>query len=264
MGRDGRPGGERVLRRARRVGRWPTTRQDGSATAEDRRPLRLAGWVGRGRRLDAGRVREAVLAGLRARHSPRQVAHRLRREYPGQPQWWVSHETIYQALYVQSRGSSRSEPADQAGLRSGRTRRRARAVPARPGPPEPALTPGWHISSRPPEAADRAVPADGSGARHCTDQADADGYARPLAWADRNVPGRRVWALEGTGSFGPAWPWSWRKRVRTWSRSAPASTPGERRTTLVTPSVPPELRWPASSRRSLEREDCEKRYGRFW
>jgi transposase len=36
---------------------------------------------------------------------------------------------------------------------------------------------------------------------HCTDRADADGYARLLAWADRHAPGRRVWALEGTGSF---------------------------------------------------------------
>jgi transposase len=36
---------------------------------------------------------------------------------------------------------------------------------------------------------------------HSTDRTDAGGYARLLAWADRNAPGRRVWALEGTGSF---------------------------------------------------------------
>jgi transposase len=50
---------------------------------------------------------------------------------------------------------------------------------------------------------DLAVVDAGTGAvrSHCTDGADADGYARLLAWADRNAPGRRVWALEGTGSF---------------------------------------------------------------
>ena len=119
---------------------------------------RMAGRVGRGRKLDPGPLREAVLAGLRARHSPRQIAHRLRREHPGQPQWWVSHETIYQALYLQSRGSLRVELSDQVALRSGRTRRRTRAVPAGPVRSNRPWTTGWHISTRPPEAADRAVP----------------------------------------------------------------------------------------------------------
>jgi transposase len=50
---------------------------------------------------------------------------------------------------------------------------------------------------------DLAIVEAGTGAVRacCTDRADADGYARLLAWADRNAPGRRVWALEGTGSF---------------------------------------------------------------
>jgi transposase len=37
---------------------------------------------------------------------------------------------------------------------------------------------------------------------HRTDDASASGYARLLAWAREQAPGRRVWALEGTGSFG--------------------------------------------------------------
>ena len=36
---------------------------------------------------------------------------------------------------------------------------------------------------------------------HCSDRADAHGYTRLLGWAARQAPGRRVWALEGTGSF---------------------------------------------------------------
>ena len=41
----------------------------------------------------------------------------------------------------------------------------------------------------------------GSVRSHCTDRADGAGYDRLLAWAEQHAPGRRVWALEGTGSF---------------------------------------------------------------
>jgi hypothetical protein len=36
---------------------------------------------------------------------------------------------------------------------------------------------------------------------HLAEAADGSGYRRMLAWADEHAPGRRVWALEGTGSF---------------------------------------------------------------
>lgn len=36
---------------------------------------------------------------------------------------------------------------------------------------------------------------------HLADSADGAGYRRMLAWADDRAPGRRIWALEGTGSF---------------------------------------------------------------
>jgi IS30 family transposase len=72
-----------------------------------------------------GRLRTRVLALLRRRWSPPQIAARLRREFPDQPEMRVSHETIYQAIYVQSRGGLRRELA--SALRSGRTRRRAQA-----------------------------------------------------------------------------------------------------------------------------------------
>jgi transposase, IS30 family len=43
--------------------------------------------------------------------SPQQIARRLRIEYPGDPMMRVSHETIYQALFVQGRGELRRELA---------------------------------------------------------------------------------------------------------------------------------------------------------
>jgi IS30 family transposase len=54
-------------------------------------------------------LRELVQDDLRRRYSPEQIAGRLRRQFPGQPEMWVSAETIYQSLYVQSRGALRRE-----------------------------------------------------------------------------------------------------------------------------------------------------------
>ena len=36
---------------------------------------------------------------------------------------------------------------------------------------------------------------------HRSDRADGPGYRQLLSWATEQAPGRRVWALEGTGSF---------------------------------------------------------------
>ena len=61
----------------------------------------------------------ALVAGLlREDYSPGQIAGRLKRDYPGQPELQVSHETIYQALFVQGKGSLRAEVA--AAVRCGR------------------------------------------------------------------------------------------------------------------------------------------------
>ena len=87
---------------------------------------------------------------------PEQIARRLRRDHPNEPQWWVSHESIYQAIFVQAKGELRKELA--ACLHTGRARRRPRGT-RRGNPTKGARISGMvNISERPAEAADRAVP----------------------------------------------------------------------------------------------------------
>jgi len=105
-------------------------------------------------------VRQRVVDLLRDTFSPQQVAATLRREYPDQPEMWVSHETIYQSLYLQSRGSLRELVADA--LRSGRKARRSQSREAQAARGairgKPWVTEAVHISARPAEVTDRAVP----------------------------------------------------------------------------------------------------------
>ncbi|MCA1681535.1 MAG: IS30 family transposase, partial [Actinobacteria bacterium] len=159
-------GGETIRAIARRLGRAPSTvsreldrnadRRDGRyrattahALAYDRasrpKPAKLAVNVA---------LRERVQDDLLRRFSPEQIAGRLRRQFPENPEMWVSTETIYQSLYVQSRGALRRELT--ACLRTGRSLR------------EPGRHSGQrknrivrdmiNISQRPAEADDRAVP----------------------------------------------------------------------------------------------------------
>ena len=85
--------------------------------------------------------------------SPVQIAARLRIEHPHDPMMWVSHETIYQALYVQGRGELRRELA-----RCLRTGRAKLAKPRGRNENTGRIKDMVMISERPAEAADRAVP----------------------------------------------------------------------------------------------------------
>ena len=146
---------------ARRLGRAPSTvsrevaanggrthyravKAHHGAHARSRRPKRP--------RLGSGPLLATVETWLEQWWSPGQIARRLRLEYPEDPTMWVSHETIYQSLFVQGRGELRREL--HRCLRTGRAQRRPRAGIERRGRiPDMVM-----ISERPAEAADRAVP----------------------------------------------------------------------------------------------------------
>jgi IS30 family transposase len=103
-------------------------------------------WVGRrhGRRKDRRWARS---------WSPAQIANRLRLDFPDDESMRVSHEAIYQSLYVQGRGALRRELT--ACLRTGRALRVPRARTRRG---KSFVTDQVLISQRPAEAEDRAVP----------------------------------------------------------------------------------------------------------
>ena len=95
---------------------------------------------------------------LLLRHSPQQIARSLRVRFPDQSEMWVSHETIYQAIYYQARGGMRQELARQVALRSGRSQRRVQSRQARAGRGSRPWVRDFHISTRPADVVDRAVP----------------------------------------------------------------------------------------------------------
>jgi transposase, IS30 family len=86
--------------------------------------------------------------------SPEQIANRLRIDFPDDDSMRISHEAIYQALYVQGRGALRRELV--ACLRTGRALRVPRARTQGRG--KKSVTTEVMISERPAEANDRAVP----------------------------------------------------------------------------------------------------------
>jgi transposase, IS30 family len=114
------------------------------ARAEARRPKLC--------KLRLGRLRDEVSSRLLALWSPDEISQRLALDFPHDPEMRVSHETIYQSLFVQGRGELRRELARC--LRSGRTTRKTRGRPDKRG-----RLPGMvMIADRPAEVADRAVP----------------------------------------------------------------------------------------------------------
>ena len=86
--------------------------------------------------------------------SPKLIADVLARDCPDDKLMRVSHETIYQCLYVQTRGSLRADL--HKCLSTKRSARKPRGHPGRTGVYAPGSV--FTISDRPPEADDRAVP----------------------------------------------------------------------------------------------------------
>ena len=101
----------------------------------------------------SSRLHDAVNEGLEQKWSPEQISARLTEEYPDDPEMRVSHETLYQTLYLQAKGELRTEL--KLALRQGRAKRvpRSRASVSRGKIPDMV-----NISERPAEAEDRAVP----------------------------------------------------------------------------------------------------------
>jgi transposase, IS30 family len=98
-------------------------------------------------------LRAAVQGMLNRRYSPEQASGRLKVLYPDDPAMRVSHETVYQSIYVYPRGELKREL--QAGLRRGRNARRPRGR----GPQARGKIIGAvPIGQRPPEAEGRLVP----------------------------------------------------------------------------------------------------------
>ncbi|WEH15535.1 IS30 family transposase [Streptomyces sp. VNUA24] len=142
----------REIRRNRRPmprGGWAYQPFHAHRRAERRRPRPKPGKIGQNPEL-----RDFIQDHLTKRWSPEQICHALRRRFPDRPEMHVVHETIYQALYVQSRGELKRELT--RALRTGRAMRRPRrqAASRRQRFPHPMVM----ISERPAEAADRAVP----------------------------------------------------------------------------------------------------------
>jgi IS30 family transposase len=122
-------------------------------SAAQARSQRRARRPKRGKLAGNERLRAEVQTRLDQQHSPEQIAVRLRLDFPDDPEMWVSHETIYQSIYVQGRGQLRREL--HRCLRTGRALRR----PQRRAAERRGRIPGMvNISERPPEVADRAVP----------------------------------------------------------------------------------------------------------
>lgn len=155
--------GESMRSIARDLGRAPSTisrelnacggRRRYRALTAHRRAIRSASRPKLGKLARLPRLREEVERRLLKRWSPEQISATLRRDFPDDPEMQVSHETIYQSLYIQSRGELRRQLT--ANLRTKRTGRRPRGRGLGKRGRIKGMVP---ISERPPEVADRAVP----------------------------------------------------------------------------------------------------------
>jgi IS30 family transposase len=157
--------GDSIRAIAEALGRSPSTvcrevnanggRKKYRALVADRAACRRALRPKRAKLAQSRRLRGVVERKLEAKWSPQQISAWLAPEYPDRPEMQVSHETIYQSLFVQSRGALRKEL--HSCLRSGRAMRRAKAY-TKGNVGQGQLKNMVMISERPAEVKDRAVP----------------------------------------------------------------------------------------------------------
>lgn len=108
-------------------------------------------------------LRAKVEADLRKKYSPEQISGRLRRQFPDELEMQVSPETIYQSLYVQSRGALKRDLT--ACLRTGRAVRR----PCRKAGQRKNRVPDMiNISERPKKSGTATLPSRCPGSRSST------------------------------------------------------------------------------------------------
>ena len=108
------------------------------------------------RKLENPALHARVTADLEKRWSPEEIAARLRGDFPDDASMRASHETIYQALFIQGRGALRRDLTTR--LRTGRALRRPRRRVDGRADPDRRIPDKVLISERPAEAEDRAVP----------------------------------------------------------------------------------------------------------
>ena len=109
------------------------------------------------RLIQDGRLRAYVLASLRKRWSPREIVRRMEKQYPQDERMRISHEAIYQYIYVLPRGSLKKELV--SALRKERKYRRKKG--GRKGQPEEnrgKIADMLSIEERPEEVEDRTIP----------------------------------------------------------------------------------------------------------
>ena len=101
------------------------------------------------------RLRQAVARKLKRNWAPEQIAGWLKRSYPDEEAYHVSHETIYRSLFVQARGVLKKELMQH--LRTGRPIRRSRHATAK-ADSRGQIPDMVSIRERPASVEDRAVP----------------------------------------------------------------------------------------------------------
>ena len=165
--------GESLRGIGRRLGRAPSTisrevnsnggRHRYRACPADKATIRRAKRPKAAKLAQCERLRVVVEAKLEQRWSPQQISGWLRVSFPDDPDMRISHETIYLSLFVQSRGALRKELFQY--LRTGRAQRRPVGYTVMNG--QGQLRNTVHISERPAEANDRAVPGHWEGDLLC-------------------------------------------------------------------------------------------------